>query len=651
VSRSIENFRPAAPRCAALILALALAFAGASCNSKNPVAPETPLPPGGGGPGSGTYTITLTASPAALVAGSTDGTTLTATATNSSSQSSPPDGTPCAFSTSLGSFDQTKAMTLITINFSGGKAVATLFPSTTTGTATVLAQIDTSSRQLSVPIRAADQTFFIASISPASGKPDGGTPVTITGAGFVQTMRVTFGGIAATTLNYVSATQLTAKTPPPPSVVAAGTAMAVDVTVSKASGASTTSDTLPGGFIYANNGNGETPVIFSVAPALGSNDGGTTLAISGSGFVSPVAVKLGTSALGYVTAAVSASTDSSITAVTPAASAKLQGKAVDVVVTNSGSGASATLKSGFQYENTQFFISSVSATSGPYTGGTAVKIMGQGFLSPVAVNLGGIAQPSPAVISSTEIDLTTGAAPVTACNPPSGTVSVTNLSTGTTATSTFNFTYTVTSPRLTSLSPASGKQVGGESITLNGSGFDSSGRVTFGSATSQSVSVGATTTATAPAFTGTLLTETCDDNHDGVTGKRNLPTAVDVTFASAATGCSDTLAKSYTYNPTDTSCIGDSGSGGGSPPVADFTFRNSNFVAGAVDFFDTSTNNPTQWTWDFGDPTSGSSNVSQDQNPIHSFMGGNKTYQVRLTAKNAAGTGTVQKSVTIPLPP
>jgi PKD repeat protein len=650
VSRSIENFRPAAPRCAALILALALAFACASCNSKNPVAPETPLPPGGGGPGSGTYTITLTASPAQLVAGSTDGTTLTVTATNASSQS-PPDGTPCAFSTSLGSFDQTKALTLTTINFSGGKAVATLFPGTTTGTATVLAQIDTSSRQLSVPIRAADQTFFIASISPASGKPDGGTPVTITGAGFVQTMRVTFGGIAATTLNYVSATQLTARTPPPPSVVAAGTAMAVDVTVSKASGASTVSDTLPGGFIYANNGNGETPVIFSVAPALGSNDGGTTLAISGSGFVSPVAVKLGTSALGYVTASVSASSDSSITAVTPAASAKLQGQAVDVVVTNSGSGASATLKSGFQYQNTQFFISSVSPTSGPYTGGTAVKIFGQGFVSPVAVNLGGIAQPNPTVISSTEIDLTTAAATVTACNPPSGTVSVTNLSTGAKATSTFNFTYTVTSPRLTSLSPASGKQVGGEAITLNGSGFDSSGRVTFGSATSQSVNVGATTTATAPAFTGTLLTETCDDNHDGVTGKRNLPTAVDVTFASLATGCSDTLAKGYTYNPTDTSCIGDSGSGGGSPPVADFTFRNSNFVAGAVDFFDTSTNNPTQWTWDFGDPTSGSSNVSQDQNPIHTFMGGNKTYQVRLTAKNAAGTGTVQKSVTIPLPP
>ncbi|HEY2740184.1 MAG TPA: hypothetical protein VGK45_17375, partial [Thermoanaerobaculia bacterium] len=156
MSRSIENFRPAAPRCAALILALALAVASASCNSKNPVAPEAPLPPGGGGPGSGTYTITLTASPTALVAGSTDGTTLTAIATNSSSQSSPPDGTKCAFSTSLGSFDPTKALTLTTISFSGGKAVATLYPSTTTGTATVLAQIDTSSRQLSVPIRAAD---------------------------------------------------------------------------------------------------------------------------------------------------------------------------------------------------------------------------------------------------------------------------------------------------------------------------------------------------------------------------------------------------------------------------------------------------------------------------------------------------------------
>lgn len=652
MSRSIENFRPAARQCCA-VLVLALVV---GCNSKNPVAPETPQPPGGGGPGTGTYVIGLSASPVQLVAGSADPATLTVTATRTDNSQPAADGTTCAVSTSLGSFDPAKAMTLTTVTLSGGKGTVLLYPSTTTGTATVLAQVDTSSRQLSIPIRQADQTFFIASISPGSGKPDGGTPVTITGAGFVQTMRVTFGGIAATTVNYVSPTQITARTPPPPSVVTAGNALAVDITISKANGAATASDTLPGGFIYANNGNGETPVIFSVTPGSGTNDGGTTVAISGSGFVAPVSVKLGTTALGYVTASVSSTSDTSITAVVPAATAKLLGQTVDVVVTNTGSGASGTLHNGFQFENTQFFISGITPTSGPYSGGTPVVITGQGFVSPVEVRFGGLTQPGPVVRSGSEIDVTTAVATVTACNPPSGTVSVTNLSTGKTATSTLNFSYTVTSPQLSSLSSASGPQTGG-STTLNGSGFDTppAVKVEFGGVPSQSVTQTATpassVTAQVPAFTGTLATETCDDNHDGVKGTRNLPTAVDVKLTNTATGCSTTLAKGYTYIPTDTSCVGDTGGGGGSPPVADFTFRKSPLTnATAVDFFDLSSNNPTSWVWDFGDPTSGSANVSQEQNPTHFFLGGNKTYIVKLTAKNAAGTGTVAKSVTIPLP-
>lgn len=269
MSRSIESFHPAVRRCsAALILALALATA-AACNSKNPVAPDTPQPPGGGGPGTGSYAISLSASPVQLVAGSADPATLTVIATRTDNSQPAADGTTAAVSTSLGSFDPAKSTTLTTVTLSGGKGMGTvlLYPSTTTGTATVLAQVDTSSRQLSIPIRQADQTFFIASVSPGSGRPDGGTTVSLTGAGFVQTMRVTFGGIASTSVTYVSATQLTVKTPPPPSVVTAGNALAVDVTISKSNGTANVTDTLPGGFIYANNGNGETPVIISVTPS------------------------------------------------------------------------------------------------------------------------------------------------------------------------------------------------------------------------------------------------------------------------------------------------------------------------------------------------------------------------------------------------
>lgn len=373
--------------------------------------------------------------------------------------------------------------------------------------------------------------------------------------------------------------------------------------------------------------------------------------IGGSGFVAPVKVTFG-----GVNAPVTSVNDTSISVVSPAAGLN-QGSAVDVKVTNTASGASGTLRNGFQYDNTQFYISSISPTSGPYSGGTAVVITGLGFVSPVEVRFGGVTQPGPVVRSTSEIDVTTAAATVTACNPPSGTVSVTNLSTGKTATSTLNFSYTVTSPQLTSLSSASGPQAGGNTITVNGSGFGSSVTVTFGSVPSQSLGTptASSVSAKVPAYTGTLLTEDCDDNHDGTVGKRNLPTAVDVTLTNSATGCGATLTKGYTYNPTDTTCVGDVGSGGGSPPVADFTFRNSTVisppVANAVDFFDLSSNNPTSWVWDFGDPTSGSANnVSQEQNPTHVFMGGNRTYTVKLTAKNTAGTGSITKSVTIPLP-
>jgi len=59
-----------------------------------------------------------------------------------------------------------------------------------------------------------------------------------------------------------------------------------------------------------------------------------------------------------------------------------------------------------------------------------------------------------------------------------------------------------------------------------------------------------------------------------------------------------------------------------------------------VQFMDTSINNPTSWSWDFGDGDSTNSTV---QNPVHNYanMG---TYNVTLTATNAGGSGTTTYS-------
>ncbi len=79
----------------------------------------------------------------------------------------------------------------------------------------------------------------ITAISPNSGPTSGGTTVTITGTGFTTASTVTFGGTAAASVTYVSATSLRAVTP-------ARVAGVVDVRVATGS----LFGTLPAGFTY-----------------------------------------------------------------------------------------------------------------------------------------------------------------------------------------------------------------------------------------------------------------------------------------------------------------------------------------------------------------------------------------------------------------
>ena len=83
--------------------------------------------------------------------------------------------------------------------------------------------------------------------------------------------------------------------------------------------------------------------------------------------------------------------------------------------------------------------------------------------------------------------------------------------------------------------------------------------------------------------------------------------------------------------------------GGGGPPPAlrpVAAFGGSPLSGSAprtVRFSDASTNGPTSWTWDFGDPGSGSANVSSVQNPSHVYADPG-TYDVTLTASNVNGS-------------
>ena len=85
----------------------------------------------------------------------------------------------------------------------------------------------------------------------------------------------------------------------------------------------------------------------------------------------------------------------------------------------------------------------------------------------------------------------------------------------------------------------------------------------------------------------------------------------------------------------------------GTAPAANFSFAPQNPVMGnAVNFTDTSTGTPTSWAWNFGDPASGGNNTSAAQNPSHAFAAAG-SYNVSLTATNASGSNTTQKSITV----
>jgi len=118
-------------------------------------------------------------------------------------------------------------------------------------------------------------------------------------------------------------------------------------------------------------------------------------------------------------------------------------------------------------------------------------------------------------------------------------------------------------------------------------------------------------------------------------------TAVSVSRSGSNLTLSDSLAAG------ETSLYKMTVSGTSSAPVAQFTFSPSPGLVGqTIQFTDTSTNSPTSWSWSFSDPNSGSANTSTLRNPTHVFSAAG-SYQVYLTATNAAGSSIAGHSVTI----
>jgi hypothetical protein len=156
------------------------------------------------------------------------------------------------------------------------------------------------------------------------------------------------------------------------------------------------------------------PTVSAVSPTSGTTAGGTSVTITGTGFLSGASVTFGGGAATNVVVV----SGTQITATTPAHA----GGAVNVVVTNPDT-QSGTLVNGFTYTSgTAPTVSSVSPNSGPAAGGTGVTITGTNFVSGATVTFGGTAATNVVVVNGTTITATTaahaaGAVTVTVTNP------------------------------------------------------------------------------------------------------------------------------------------------------------------------------------------------------------------------------------------
>ncbi|HEX6882807.1 MAG TPA: IPT/TIG domain-containing protein [Planctomycetota bacterium] len=313
----------------------------------------------------------------------------------------------------------------------------------------------------------------LTSISAPSGKSAGGEVVTLTGSGFLASgagpNTVRFGTTVAGDVSVTSDTQLSCKVP------AGVPGASVAVELQNAHGLAS----LPGGYRYHG-----VPVLTSVTPDHGTSLGGTLLTLRGAGFLADAAGSNVVLVGGTPAASVNVLEDGRLTCRAPSGA---PGAIVDVTLSNQN--GAALLASAYRY-HARPTLTSVTASSGPSTGGNRVTLTGTGFLADgAAVNIvafGGITASGVSIVNDRTIQ----------CNVPAGTsgtavqVSVANVNG--TALLADGYRYHAR-PTLTAVTPSSGPGAGGTSVTLTGSGFQAdapgTNAVTFGGVPATAVSV------------------------------------------------------------------------------------------------------------------------------------------------------------------
>jgi len=293
----------------------------------------------------------------------------------------------------------------------------------------------------------------ITGISPDSGPTTAGQYVTVEGTGLYSLTSVKFGTNAASITDYSGDGTAVYVTAP------AGSAGTVNVTAADSVGTSATSSADDYTYVAV-------PTVTKVSPSSGPTTGGTTVTITGTGLANATEVNFGSTAV--YNYEFTANTATSITVPSPS-----EGPGeVDVTAVTAGGTSATSTADEFTYKLVAPSVTSIYPSSG--AAGTTVEVEGTNMFDVSAVDFGTVAG------TVTYLDPSGTYLEVTA---PAGTgtvdITVTN-SAGTSATSSSDeYTY-ITPPTITKVSPSSGPDSGGTSVTLTGTGLGTVDTVYFG---------------------------------------------------------------------------------------------------------------------------------------------------------------------------
>ena len=305
----------------------------------------------------------------------------------------------------------------------------------------------------------------ISGVSPATGSLAGGELVALSGSNFDPGGQVRFGDNFSANVNFLGPTLIEAVSPP------SAVSGPVDVMVM---GSLATQCTSVDGFDYVAGPGGGGCTIAAVIPAGGDSFGGYTVTISGSGFEVPPAPPPGV-LFGFATADnVSVISPFSLSARVPARLHQIN--QVDVTVANDN-GDTCTLLGGFLYDpvptcNTECTITSVFPVSGPLSGGNPMAIEGTGFcVGDRAYFTDGVFTIGVPINMASDTMLNCTAPPWPGA--PGPVIVTMQQASGHVCWmfDAYDYTGPVVPCNITAINPGSGPVVGGDTVTIDGSGF------------------------------------------------------------------------------------------------------------------------------------------------------------------------------------